>query len=94
MSGKIPNQIGDYSLFALGSFILAFVFWPIGFVLGIIALSDLKKNKKLKGAPLAWIGIILPLIFITLMILFSLGMIGAFGFGIGSGMHRGFPMYW
>lgn len=94
MSGKIPNQIGDYSLFALGAFIFAFLFWPIGFVLGIIALGDLKKHPKLKGAPLAWIGIILPIVFATLMILMGLGMIGAFGFGIGAGMHNGFPMYW
>lgn len=89
MTFKIPNQIGDYSLFALASFIFAFIFWPIALVLGIMALSDIKKQPKLQGKALAWIGIILPLIFAIFMLLFVMGL----GFGAGSGFGFGNGMF-
>ncbi len=90
MDKQIPNQIGDYSLFAIVAFIFAFVFWPVGLVLGIIALDDIKKHPKLKGGILALIGIVLPIIFIVGTILVAMGLIGAFGFG----MHHGGQMFW
>ncbi len=91
MDKQIPNQVGDYSLFAIVAFIFAFVFWPVGLVLGIIALDDIKKHPKLKGGFLAWIAIVLPVIFTVGAILVAMGLIGAFG---GEMMHHGGQMFW
>ena len=45
------NELGSprYSIIAIISFIFAFLFPPLGIVLGIIALNKIKKDSNLKG---------------------------------------------
>jgi len=52
------------------SLIFAFVFPIIGVILGIIALSEIKKNPNLKGRKLAIAGIVISCIFIIFNIIF------------------------
>ena len=58
------------SILAILSLIFAFLFSPIGLILGIIALSEIKKNHSLKGRGLAIAGIIISTIPLLMIILF------------------------
>lgn len=74
----MPEQ--RYSGFAITSFVLGIVGVLIGYFLlgipnllavifGFIALSKIKKNKKLRGKALAWWGIGLGMSFLVLVII-------------------------
>ncbi|MDD5086367.1 MAG: DUF4190 domain-containing protein [Candidatus Nanoarchaeia archaeon] len=69
------------SILAILSLIFAFLFSPLGLILGIIALSDIKKNPNLKGRESAIGGIILSLVFIiSLLLLIIIGYSAFLGF--------------
>jgi len=67
------------SILAILSLIFAFLFSPIGLILGIIALSEIKKNHSLKGRGLAIAGIIISIIFIIIPLLIVILFVAFFG---------------
>ena len=60
--------------FAILSLIFAFLVFPLGFIFGIIALSQIKKTKE-RGKGLATAGILISLIPIILLILIGLSIV-------------------
>lgn len=73
------------SILAILSLIFAFIFTPAGLILGIIALSEIKKNPSLKGRGLAIAGIIISIILMILvliptLVLFLIGGLAYSGF--------------
>lgn len=75
MTPNKPITLGEYSLFSVLAFIFGFIFWPAGFVFGLIALSEIKNNPGLKSSTLAWVGMLLPLVIfiIGLLMFFIVG---------------------
>jgi len=72
-----PNQ--KYSINAILSLIFAFVFWPAGLVLGIVAIAQIKNNPNLKGKGLAIAGIIVSSLGVLLVLFVMLGSLAYFG---------------
>jgi len=70
---KEPIMVGEYSLYSILSFIIGFIFWPVAFVLGVIALDEIKKHPQIgKGSEyLAWAGMLIQPV---------MGLIGLIGF--------------
>jgi hypothetical protein len=62
------QQSSEYNVLSIIGFIFAFVFPPVGFILGIIALSHIKKTNE-KGRGLAIAAIVLGAIFFLFLIL-------------------------
>lgn len=56
---------------AILSLIFAFLFFPLGFIFGIISLKQIKNNEE-EGRILAIIGIIISLIPIVIVLSFTL----------------------
>ncbi len=85
-SGKVTPPLPEKSsqktsVLAILSLIFAFLFFPLGLILGIIALSEIKKNPNLKGKGIAIAGIIISLIFIiSLLFLLVIGYSAYSGF--------------
>ncbi len=68
-NSKMPlprEKSGKTNTLAILSLIFAFLFPPIGLILGVIALSEVKKDTSLKGRGLAIAGIILSSFFIII----------------------------
>ena len=65
-SNQQENQ--EYNTLSIVAFIFAFLFPPVGFILGIIALSQIKKTNE-KGRGLAIAAIIIGAIFFLFLIL-------------------------
>jgi ABC-type sulfate transport system permease subunit len=61
------NENG-YNLFAILALIFAFVALPVGLILGIIALSQIKKTGE-KGRWMAWVPIAISIGILALIIL-------------------------
>ena len=63
-------------IWSILSIVCAFLFSPLGIVFGIVALVRIKRNPTLKGKGLAIagiaIGVVLPLLFLLLMVLFGI----------------------
>lgn len=62
------QQQSGYNVLSILGFIFAFLFPPVGFILGIIALSQIKKTNE-KGKGLAIAAIVFGAIFFLLLIL-------------------------
>ena len=58
--------------------LLFIIFILIGLILGVIALSDIRKNPSLKGKGFAIAGIVIPIIFILVLILVLIFYYGVF----------------
>jgi peptidyl-prolyl cis-trans isomerase B (cyclophilin B) len=66
------------SVLAILSLIFAFIFCPIGLILGIIALSNIKKNPNIKGRGLAIAGIIISVVFMIIPLILIIIAYSAF----------------
>jgi hypothetical protein len=76
----------EYNLLAILSFIFAFVFFPAGLVLGIVALTQIKKTKE-KGQGLAIASLVISglALFVFIMILIVwISVIGIISSAFGS----------
>jgi hypothetical protein len=62
------QKSSDYNILSIIGFIFAFVFPPAGFVLGIIALSQIKRTNE-KGRGLAIAAIVLGALFLLFLIM-------------------------
>ena len=60
--------INKYNLFAILAFVFAFVVLPVGVILGIIALTQIKKTGE-KGRWIAWFPIWVGIILVGLIAL-------------------------
>ncbi len=67
------------SILAILSLILAFIFTPAGLILGIIALSEIKKNPSIKGRGLAIAGVIISSFFMIVGLLIIVLFFAFFG---------------
>ena len=65
------------NLYAILGFVFAFIMPPVGLVLSIIALNDMKKKNE-GGKGLAIAGIIIPSIYILFVILFFVAFFSTF----------------
>jgi hypothetical protein len=68
MEAPSPQKEERYNVLSIVGFIFAFLFPPVGFILGIIALSQIKKTNE-KGRGLAIAAIVLGAIFFLFLIL-------------------------
>ncbi len=65
---------------AIAAIMCSFIFFPLGIILGIVALMVIGKNKNLKGKGLAIVSIVLSLLFMILLpILMIIGSLAYFG---------------
>jgi len=76
---KVNNLNSDnYNLFAILALVFTFIFYPVGLILGFIALSQIKKSKE-KGKWIAlipiWVGLFLVAFILYIFIrVFIIGM--------------------
>ncbi len=68
-----PQQ--QYNVFAILGFIFAFVFFPLGLIFSIIALQQLRRNPTMRGHGLASAGIIIPLIYVIIVVLYIVSLL-------------------
>ena len=61
-------MVKQYNVLSILAFIFTFLFYPVGLILGIIALSEIKKTKE-RGRGLALTPIIIGFILLTLIII-------------------------
>ncbi len=68
---KKPILLGEHPLYSVLSFILGFLFWPVAFVLGLIALDEIKKHPQIgEGSKyLAWAGILIQPVIVAVGLL-------------------------
>ncbi|MDO8499980.1 MAG: DUF4190 domain-containing protein [bacterium] len=79
MDDNKPITPGGYSLYAILAFVFGFIFWPIGVVLGIIALGEIKNNPSLNGTALAWLGIVLvPILVVAGLLIWLVSALAIF----------------
>ncbi|MFC0528245.1 DUF4190 domain-containing protein [Phytohabitans kaempferiae] len=75
--GYPPPQSGSTNVMAILSLVFAFVFAPVGIVLGHLAKKQIKERGE-QGGGLATAGLVLSYIFTSLTLLFCcIGVIGA-----------------
>ncbi len=72
------------NMLAILSLIFSFFFFPLGFIFGIMALSQIKHSKE-EGKGLAIVGIIVSSIPLTIIILIFLWIILTFLFSVMDG---------
>lgn len=63
------------NVFAILALVCVFLLWPLGVILGIIALVQIKKDPNQKGKEIAIIGLVLGCLFFLLSVLFIGGII-------------------
>jgi hypothetical protein len=68
---NIQNDESKTNTLAIIALIMAFVFWPLGIILGIIALGKIKKSGE-KGKGLAVAAIVIPIVLLGLLIIVTL----------------------
>ncbi len=71
IKGK-PEYIPKYNIYSILAIIFAFIIYPVGLILAIIALVQISKTQE-KGKGLAISAIVIPLvilIFISLLVIF------------------------
>jgi hypothetical protein len=77
-AGKNPYgtayKDGELNTWSVLSLIFAFLFAPLGIVFGIIALSQIKANPKMRGKGMAIAGIVIGSI-LTVIIILIIGLI-------------------
>lgn len=61
-------MVEKYNVLSILAFIFTFVFYPVGLILGIIALSQIKKTKE-RGRGLALTSVIIGFILLALIII-------------------------
>lgn len=80
---KNPILIGDYSLFSILAFIFGFIFWPIAFIFGLMALGEIRRYPNQIHAAskwLAWAGILIQPILVIFALLFFQSILSLNGF--------------
>jgi len=58
----VPSEQKKTSVLAIVALVFAFIFWPVGLILGIIAIVRVTRNKSLKGEGLALAAIIVSIL--------------------------------
>ncbi|MGY4884404.1 MAG: DUF4190 domain-containing protein [Nanobdellota archaeon] len=66
---KNNREEGHYNTFSILAFVFAFIFFPVGFVLGIISLSQIKKTNE-HGQGLAIAAIVISALSFVFLVLF------------------------